>query len=1017
MKLMRLLTLAILALLGVFGASASGAISRDQATRISIGAMADWKIVIPVDAIPSEGYAAEELQKFFEKATGIRLPIATEPGEAGKCIYVGPSRAMEVSIVGFDTSEFGPEDLRVVVGKSCIAIAGGRARGTLYGVYTFLEDCLGVRFLTPDFTHVPRIAKDAVLRPMDKRFSPQFSLRFYGSGEIHRERVYAARMRANGCFGDVEARLGGKSSIEVIGHSFSRYVPWAKYGRQHPKYFNETNGKRPTDTVSDHYGPGVQLCTTNPDVKRLMTEGVLKDLKERPGRGNIAVSQNDGYSKCTCVECKTLDDAAGSHMGSLLALVNDVADVVAQDYPDVLVGTLSYVYSQKTPKGIVPRPNVQIQLCSYETCLVHPMEDPTCPRNVAFHGDLLDWGKITENISVWCYVANFSNNYAPLPLLNIVGPNIRLFAQNNVKGIFAQGPESGANLGALRNYLICKLLWDPTRSEQQLMDEFLALYYSDQAEAVRKYIDILQTAGAASDTHQFCFGVPGDYGLTPEVAHQALAVLEKAMASTTDDVIRDRLEKETIGCYGILVAPVTDPAYQKGLRQDQKRDDGRPFRLMIEHADAAWPYLERYSSLTRKHGLTRYTDNVSTERLERLLREAYNLKENEAFYRGGAVLLCDLFDEAPEEKDWKLLQFEWTQSPAQGKSLPGTTEAPATVLRVEDGYWQGPTFNVNRRQYYRVLLQSHAQVPGLWAVMFFDAKDKMLQADHNSGIDVSETWIDNEFFFQSKEGAVTACLWFYPLAPQPGKAVSVRDIRVMAAGSERVLAWADKLYAKLPQVDYEPENDRWSLIPRTMKKLENGETVRIVILGDSIGNDTGNSPVDKLIERQYPGSEVKVITSIRGSTGCQYYRHENRVQDYVTRYRPNLVMITAISHGYDLESIRDVVRQIRVQNDAEIILTSGPIGQDKLMIEGYAENKELSLEQAAALHRAFLDGLGQLAQEERVEFIPLRTLWNDYLGGPEREYDVMWFMRDRTHANVRGRQVVARLLEKYFAPK
>jgi hypothetical protein len=704
-------------------------------------------------------------------------------------------------------------------------------------------------------------------------------------------------------------------------------------------------------------------------------------------------------------------------MGSLLAMVNDVADVVAKDYPDVLVGTLSYVYSQKTPKGIVPRPNVQIQLCSYETCLVHPIEDPTCPRNVDFHRDLLDWGKITENISVWCYVANFSNNYAPLPLLNIVGPNIRLFARSNVKGIFAQGPESDANLGALRNYIICNMLWDPTRSEQRLMDEFLTLYYGNQAGAVRQYIEILQAAGAASDTHQFCFGMPKDYGLTPEVAHRALEVLEKAMASTTDDIIRKRLEKETVGCYGVLIAPVTDPAYQKGLRQDQKRDDGKPFRVMIEDADAAWPYLERYFALARKHGLTRYTDNVSMDRLERLLREAYNLKEDEAFYRGGAVLLRDLFDEAPEEKDWELLQFEWTQSPAKGESLPGTAEAPATVLRVEDGYWQGPTFSVNRRQYYRVLFQSHAEVPGLWAVMFFDAEGKVLQADHNSGIDVSEGWIDNEFFFQSKEDAVSTRLWFYARAPQPGKAVSVRDIRVTAAGSERVLAWADNLYAELPQIDYEPAGDRWSLIPGTMKKLQDGKKLRIVILGDSIGNDTGNSPVDKLIERHYPGSEVKVITSIRGSTGCQYYRHENRVQDYVTRYRPDLVMITAISHGYDVESIRDVVRQIRAQNEADIIVTSGPIGQDTLMIEGYAESKGVSLEEAAAVHRAFLRDLRHMAQEERVESIPLRTLWNDYLSGPAKGHDVMWFMRDRTHANVRGRQVVARLLEKYFAPK
>ena len=380
--------------------SGNDAVSQSQSSRISIRSMADWKIVASTHAIPSEEYAAEELQAFFEQATGIRLPITTGPGQTVGCVYVGPSRAMADSAVGFDTSEFGPEELRVVVGKSSIVIAGGRPRGTLYGVYTFLEDCLGVRFLTPEYTHVPHVAEDAVLRPVDKRFNPQFSYRFYGSGEIHQDRVYATRMRANGSFGQVEAQYGGKSPIEIIGHSFSHYVPWAKYGKSHPEYFNETDGKRPTHTVSDHYGPGVQLCTTNPAVKRLITEGVLKDLKEQPERGNIAVSQNDGWNNCTCQQCKAIDDAAGSNMGSLLTLVNDVADDIAEEHPDVLVGTLSYVYSQNAPNNVVPRSNVQIQLCSIEACLMHALDDPECEWNAEFHGDLIEWGKIAKNISM-----------------------------------------------------------------------------------------------------------------------------------------------------------------------------------------------------------------------------------------------------------------------------------------------------------------------------------------------------------------------------------------------------------------------------------------------------------------------------------------------------------------------------------------------------------------------------------------------------------------------------------------
>jgi hypothetical protein len=593
--------------------------------------MTDRKIVVPADAIPSEGYAAEELQKFFEEATGIRLPITTEPGEAVKCIYVGPGRVMKASVVGFDASEFGPEELRVVVGRSSVAIAGGRPRGTLYGVYTFLEDCLGVRFLTPDHTYVPRMAEDAALRPTDKHFNPQLSYRFCGSGDIHRDHVFAARMRSNGCFGKIDEKLGGNSPMELINHSFSRYVPWDRYGKAHPEYFNETNGKRPTETVSDHYGPGVQLCTTNPEVRKLIIEGVLKDLQDQPGRGNIAVSQNDCRNFCTCPQCKRLDDAAGSNMGSLLSLVNDVADAVAEEYPDVLVGTLSYQYSRKAPAGMVPRQNVQIQLCSYETCLIHPIGDPTCERNGDFHKDLLEWGKISSNINIWCYVASFRSYQAPLPLLRSIGPNIRLFLQNNVKGIFAQGPERGANLGGLRNYIICNMLWDPARNEQQLGDEFLNLHYGNQAGAIRQYIEITHDAAEAADVHRNCQGRPGEYGITPEVASKALEILEKAMASTADEAVRDRLERETIGCYGVFVDPVTSSANGKIKNQLRSRDDGKPFTLNPQDAKSAQPYLTKFFALCRKHGVNQYSEHVSMSRIEHMLRQGYNIGDNEDF--------------------------------------------------------------------------------------------------------------------------------------------------------------------------------------------------------------------------------------------------------------------------------------------------------------------------------------------------------------------------------------------------
>jgi len=619
-----LLIIAVVCLSGI-GVSALPA----YAGAIRVEAMADWEIVLPPDAIPSEEYAAEELQKFFEQATGLLLPITKEPRKTkGGHIYVGASEAMKASKVGFDTNEFGPEDLRVVVGDSAIAIAGGRPRGTLYGVYTFLEDCLGVRFLTPEHTHVPRLGPGRVLKPMDKSYSPPLVFRFSNAGE-NNDHAFAVRLRQNSSFGRISERLGGESHLELINHSFSRYVPWSKYGKTHPEYFGERDGQRPTKTLNDHYGPGVQLCTTNPDVRRLIIEGVLKDLDNQPGRGNISVSQNDNRQFCQCPECSKLDEAAGSHMGAHLALVNEVADAVAAKYPGVLVGTLAYQYTRKPPANITPRPNVQIQLCSIETCLIHPIDDTKCPNNAGFCKDLKGWGKISDNVFIWNYVANFRNYLIPCPLLRSVGPNIRFFVKNNVRGIFMQAPTFGANLGGLRNYVICNMLWDPTRDENQLIEEFLRLHYGSQADAVREYIDIIHDAAEASGLHENCFGRPQQYGISPEVARRGLSVLEKAMDTADDDAIRRRLERETIGCYAVLVDPVTSPAMQKAHSRAHGMDDGKPVVLDGESMRSARPYLRKFLELCRKHGVKQFSERVSVDVLEQMLREGYNLGENE----------------------------------------------------------------------------------------------------------------------------------------------------------------------------------------------------------------------------------------------------------------------------------------------------------------------------------------------------------------------------------------------------
>ena len=141
-------------------------------TGVDLAQLDGWDIVLAPDAIASEVYAAEEFRDHLVLAGVPELPIVRTAKRPGRHVFIGSSHDMQRSPVGFGTDGFGSDDLRIVVRDDHIAIAGGRPRGTLYGVYTFLEDYLGIRFVTADFTHVPPVGHYRNIGPIDRFYQP-----------------------------------------------------------------------------------------------------------------------------------------------------------------------------------------------------------------------------------------------------------------------------------------------------------------------------------------------------------------------------------------------------------------------------------------------------------------------------------------------------------------------------------------------------------------------------------------------------------------------------------------------------------------------------------------------------------------------------------------------------------------------------------------------------------------------------------------------------------------------------
>ncbi len=94
--------------------------------------MTKYKISIPDDASASEEYAANELQTYIKKSSGVTMPVLKQSQV---------SNSTPVIQLKFD-KDYKIEEWSIEFNGDNLVIAGGRTRGVLYGVYDFLEKIL-----------------------------------------------------------------------------------------------------------------------------------------------------------------------------------------------------------------------------------------------------------------------------------------------------------------------------------------------------------------------------------------------------------------------------------------------------------------------------------------------------------------------------------------------------------------------------------------------------------------------------------------------------------------------------------------------------------------------------------------------------------------------------------------------------------------------------------------------------------------------------------------------------------
>lgn len=600
------------------------------------GGRSDYVIVRPAAASGCQVHAAEELRDFLRAMTGAELAIVTDEGPLpARAILLGVTRHTQ-AVLGAapDLAKLGDDGFRIVTRAPHLLLLGSPVRGTLYAVYELLERYGGCRWYASFHSVVPR-RPDFRLPAIDDTQVPAFVMRevfwydMFGAD-------FAARSRQNGSRMELDDTRGGHIRFGAFVHTFNRFIPPADFFGEHPEYFSELKGKR----VGEHS----QLCLTNPAVVELMTRRVLEAIRKDPGAKLWSVSQNDWGNYCTCPACSAVDEQEGSPSGTMIRFVNQVAEAVEKEFPEVWIETLAYQYTRHPPKQAHPRRNVVPRLCSIECDFSKPLAVSRYEQNQRFVSDIQGWAALTDKLYVWDYTTNFHHYLLPHPNFAALQGNVQFFRDNHVVGLFEQGAYQArhAEFAELRAWVLAKLLWNPEADLAALYDDFFTGYYGAAAEPVRSYFDELQQQ-VTGDEVVLRIGHPITAPFLPddflERAAGLWAEAERRVADDPDALRRVKLSALPVlyTRFGRLPAPRVEYATADGAI--------RPLGIDLDYQARAADVLDRIelgkvriseNGLLHDDFLGRLRDVTGRLRLEPVADGA--LTAGASAYHGGAVL-------------------------------------------------------------------------------------------------------------------------------------------------------------------------------------------------------------------------------------------------------------------------------------------------------------------------------------------------------------------------------------------
>lgn len=501
---------------------------------------ANTEIVVETNAPKTTRFAAKELSSLLSSCLGGPIAVTNAATPGMMSIMLGESqasRAAGIDVAGLKRDGFVIDvDAQIVIAGRDDAEAdpeqailrGGvwtqmYERGTLFGVYEFLERFAGCRFYFPgelgtitprrESLDVPegRISESPAY-DLARRYSTFWdgeypkALRIFTNGTAYAERVL--QYYRNRC----------ETAYIPCCHGSNHFRYPDRFGKSHPEYFalvDAATGKRSLpDGKTKHSG---QLCWTS-DVVEEIYKDVRSYLSGEPasvrgipmygrkieegrfewgancqGRNYVDVMPQDGYHGCKCDACQAAYAAYGASPNFATDLIWGKTCWMANRLKaEKISGNI--VMMAYHPYGDVPAfdipDNVQVQVATHGPWGI--LYEAGMERQKKMIRGWAD--KLGHKVWLW----NYANKGSTLTLPNVPQGTPRAWAKfysslaPYIGGAFAQSESDRSIYNFLSYYIFGKVCWNPDCDWQGMLDEYYRLMFGPAAGEMQEFDELVE---------------------------------------------------------------------------------------------------------------------------------------------------------------------------------------------------------------------------------------------------------------------------------------------------------------------------------------------------------------------------------------------------------------------------------------------------------------------------------------------------------------------------------------------